>query len=980
MTVAHLHAHSHHSFGRGTASPTSLCAAAARQGVESLALTDLDGMSGVPEFVEAAAVHGLHPVIGVAFPDPTVPRSLGAGRAVLLARDNEGHAELCRLITRRHASPHTPLLRLLETCSDHLWVMTPDFSLLKAIHRVRGKERLLAELRAGAPWDRLAEEAGELGVPSVASAAVQLADASDRRFQRLLVAVHRQVPFARIKPLDLAGERSWMLDEGAMRAAFSRRPEALARAVDVARDCRVDLSGLTVPPGGSEAEQAAARLRHRVVEVAQERLGAPLAEPVRDRLEQELEVLCRGARAPALLLAAELATSARERGSPVRATAPALGSLVAWCLDLHPLNPLRTCLPFAPFCNDRADGVLRLDLQVAEAARPDLVERLRRTLGDDRVAVPGRILRWDLREAVRDVARSATLPATDCERILRLLPANWRGEGPDELLARHPRLQGAGIDVAPWDRVLRAASRLAGAPRGLGRGQGVLVGEGPVGDRVPLQPCDGHPVTQWDRAGGAALGLLALELPDEPAAAIELQARGPDAGPVSGDCPELEPLLPDLRAGRTVGCPGLEEPRVRLGLRRADITDLDSLLEAVAGVPGSAFAERRAAEVAELAGLEGDDADQLMRILSDPSERVARARLRRRFVDGMQGGGQARARVIATWDELVVELPVAPSRATTLSAVLGGLRCLVLRRSDPAALFATLLARPGGTWPLHVLASEAVRLGVELRRPCVQEGAVAIQGGDGVIRVGLEQVRGVRPELCLEVITQRRLDGPFEGLADLLARLPAADDEVDALIASGALDGLPGTATRTDLRLLHRHLRPHRNRPRSSRRRRSKPPPEPVAPPRNETERLAQRSALLRDELAALGFTPSGHPLLIEPELGAGVGQPANCEPGTAGSAGQPESHDGDVADRAGWLVAGHPGAGPLPPDLRWWTVFDAPDGLFDAVIPDRLVRTAGRPLIGPCRLGGQLRERDGLRWLEVDRVEVLGEGYAESA
>ncbi len=958
MTVAHLHAHSHHSFGRGTASPASLCAAAARQGVESLALTDLDGMSGVPEFVEAASLHGLHPVIGVAFPDPTVPRSLGAGRAVVLARDDRGHAELCRLITRRHASPHTPLLRLLETCSEHLWVLSPDFSLLKAICRVRGNEYLLAELRAGAPWDRLAEEADQLGIASVASAAVQLADASDRRFQRLLVAVHRQVPFARIRPFDLAGERAWMLDEGAMRAAFSRRPEALIRAVDVARDCRVDLRALAVPPGGSAAAEAAARLRHRSVEVARQRLGAPLPDAARDRLERELEVLCRGARAPALLLAAELASQARERGSPVRATAPALGSLVAWCLDLHPLCPLETDLPFAPLCNDRAEGVLRLDLQVAGAARPDLVERLRRSLGDDRVAVPGRVLRWDLREAVRDVARSATLPAPECERILRQLPANWRGEGPDELLARHPRLQGAGIDVAPWDRVLRAASRLAGVPRGLGRGQGVLVGEGPVGDRVPLQPCDGHPVAQWDRAGGAALGLLALELPDDPAAAIELQARGPDAGPVEGACPALEPLLPDLQTGRTAGCPGLEEPRTRLGLRRADIADLDTLLEAVAGVPAEALAEQRAARAVELAGLEEDDADQLVRILSDPSERVARARLRRRFVDGMQGAGQARARAVAAWDELVAELPVAPSRAAALSAVLGGLRCLVLRRRDPAALFATLLASQASAWPLHVLASEAVRLGVELRRPCVQEGPVEIRSDDGLIQVGLEQVRGVRRELCLEVVTQRRLDGPFEGLADLLARLPAADDEVDALIASGALDGLPDTATRTDLRLLHRHLRPHRNRPRSSRRRRSRPPPEPVTAPRNERSRLAQKAALLRDELAALGFTVSGHPLEVEPEvLGAA----------------------GDDSERAGWLVAGHP-VGPLPPDLRWWTVFDAPDGLFDAVIPDRLVRTAGRPLNGPCRLVGQWRERDGLRWLETERIEVLGEGYAESA
>ena len=139
MSVAHLHTHSHFSLGRGTASPHGLCAAAARQGVEALALTDLDSLAGVPEFLAAADRHGLQPIVGVAFPDEAVPRSQGSGRAVVLARDLAGYAELCRLVTRRHAAPHTPLNRLLEGCAEHLWVMTPDFSLLRAILRVRGR-------------------------------------------------------------------------------------------------------------------------------------------------------------------------------------------------------------------------------------------------------------------------------------------------------------------------------------------------------------------------------------------------------------------------------------------------------------------------------------------------------------------------------------------------------------------------------------------------------------------------------------------------------------------------------------------------------------------------------------------------------------------------------------------------------------------------------------------------------------------------
>lgn len=1007
MSAVHLHVHSHYSFGRATASPEALCSAAARQGIEALALTDLDGLYGLPEFLAAAALHGLHAIAGAALPDPSLPRSCVAGRAVVLARDPQGYAELCGLLTRRHASPHAPLLRLLEGCSEHLWVMSPDLALLGALLRARGPRFLLAELRAGAGWERLAENAAALGVPAVASAAVQLESAADRRFQRLLAAVHRQLPFGRIGPSDLAGERGWMLDEGAMRAAFSRCPEALARAVDVARDCRLDLSQPAAPAGGGATPDAAARLRHRVVESAGRRFGTPLADPLRLRLERELDVLCRGSRAAALLLAADLVAFAWRQGVPLRAAPPAMGSLVAFCLDLHPLDPLRSGLPFPAFCSEPAGGVLRLDLLVADAARPLVVERLRQVLGNDRVALPGRVLRWDLREAVRDVARSAALPAPECERVLRQLPAGWRGEGPDELLARYPRLHGAGMDQAPWDRVLRAASRLAGVPRGLAADRGILAAGGPLHEHVPLQPCAGQITAQWDVTGASAMGLLSLDLPSDPAAEIELRAGvhlsgrapaghqaadpPPDGVSVRSSLPDLAPLLSDLRAGRTLGCPGLDSPAVRAALRREPVSCLQSLVQAVAGVPDEAFAERRVRLAGTSAGLGDDEADLLARVLREPQGRGERASVQRSFVSGMQARGHPREQIARAWDGLVAELPAAPSLAETLSAVLGGLRCLDLRRRDPAALLAALLAAPGGGWPLHAHVSEAVRRGVELRRPCVQEGPVESTGCAGVVRVGLGQVRGVRGDLCLEIVTQRDLGGPFRDLGDFLVRIAASDDEVDALVAAGALDSLAGGDGRAGLRRLHRNLRPHRDGPHSGRHGGAGPQVRSGRDPGGDVELLARRAAMLRDEMEALGFTISGHPVEIAALELAGGGQPgaprlqarptvgAASSPAGPGIDGRP---DGDPADVAGWLVAGQPGQGPVPPDLRWWTVFDAPWGLFDAVIPDRLLRTCGRPPAGPCSLAGVVRRQGGLAWLEVQRIEPLGEGlgYAESA
>jgi error-prone DNA polymerase len=963
MAIAHLHAQSWYSFGRGTASPDALCAAAARQGVEALALTDLDGLYGVPEFLEAAERHGVHPVVGAAIPDPKIARSLGAGRAVVLARDGEGYVELCHLVARRRAEPLRPLTSLLEGLSDHVWILSPDLSLLKALLRSRGPHFLLAELRAAAQWVRLAEEAEALGIPAVGTPTIQLADASDRRFQRLLRAAHGQLPFKRIGPSELASERGWMLDEGATRAAFSRWPEAPARALDVARDCRVtDLRGLVGGDRTKDAREAAARIRARALDCAA-RAGVQGAGV---RIDRELAVLCRGARPLALELVADLAEFAHGRGLVATATPPAAGSIVAWLLGLLPRSAMDSGLPFAPLCNESADGVLRLDLSVAPAGRTRLIQRLRDQLGSDRVATPGELLRWDLWSAARDVARSAGLPSSDCERILSLLPADWRGEGPDELIARCPRLSGSGLSQSPWDRVLKAASRLSGVPRGLGAGEGVLVATGPVRDRVPLETVEGVLVAQWDRGLAASVGLLALQLPEDPTATLQLRARRGLEEAFEPACPSVPRLSGELAAGRTLGCPGLEEPLVRRALRRSPPDAFDPLLALSSFVPAGSFAEDRAAAAAYKAGLSEDDADLLLRVLRLRDERAGRARLRQLFVEGLRASGESMLGAAQAWDQLVAELPGAPLRAECEERLISGLRALDLRTTRPAAFFAATLSLGGGSWPAHVHAAEARRAGVPMRAPCVQSGPVDTRAVDGEVHLGLSQVRGVRGELCLEIDSDRRDRGPFDDLDDFVRRIPATVDEVDVLISSGALDVLEPHRSRINQRLLHRHLRPFRTRPRSGTRRRSRPkPPAEQDPPWEQLE-LPRRAARLRGELEAFGFTVSGHAIdIVASEVPEASGD---------GSA----LPVGEKVLLAGWHAAGRLGGDVVPPDLRWWLVLDAGGALVDVSVPDRLVRGGGRREVarpkGPWLVEGTVQARGGFAWIEASALHRLGE------
>lgn len=948
MATVHLHVHSWFSFGRGTASPESLCLAAARQGVESVALTDLNGLYGVPEFLAAAHRHGIHPIVGAALPDASVPRSVGSGRAVVLARDPQGWGEIGRLLSRRHAAPRLPLNALLEGLSEHVWVLSPDLSLLKAVRRVRGTDWLLAELRAGTRWEGLAEQAEGLGLGVVGTAGVQLSDPSERRFQRLLLAVREKRPFARVARWELASERGWMLDGGGMRAAFSRKPEALEMAVEVARDCRCGAELDPVSLAGGEADpQAARELAERVRAIAARRYGDL---EVSARLERELRLFTRGSRPASLLLLAEVAAWGRQEGRAVFPSSGLAGSVVAWCLDLTPVDPVAAALAPEALCNDTVDGQLRADLHVADSARSGLVRFLQQRVGEERVGRPARFLRWGLQEAVRDIARSASIRPSECERVLRQLPDDWRGEGPDELLARCPRLVGAGLDEPPWDRILRAASRLAGVPSGLGAGEGVVVAARPLVDRVPSEHAEGCLVAQWDHAGARAMGLLAAELPGDRAASLLLR------GGRGGEAPEsvaetVASLGAARREGLLLGCPGLEARQVRVAL--AGALTLDDVVLALAGVEVEQTAEALLETAARFGALTWDESDRVRRGLGPAGTPAERARLRRRFVEGALGTGMGTTEAAWRWEQLSVALRDAPSRAALLPQALGGLRWLSVTRRRPAAALAALLMVAGGAYPGWVYAAAASRRGVRLLAPSVQEAHADPSCPEGgVVRVGLNQVRGVRSELAAAITDARRTDGRFASFEDFLARVPAGIDEVDALVAAGALDEVDDALDRDDLRVLHRRLRwTSATGTRDLRSLRT------LRDQQKTGTHGTLHAARLRDELGALGLTLSGHPLeIVADQL------PDHVVHGSA-----LERSIGSRVTVAGWVARVEGPEGGLA--RRWRCELDDGTALWAARIPGRLVRG---PLSGPWLLDGVVTADGKDVRLEVDALQAL--------
>src|SRR5260221_4443073 len=88
----HLHTHSFYSFGSGTIPAEKLPLYAKTCGMNSVALTDTNNLTGAIEFYKSAKKNGIKPILGVELKN-------GNERVVLLAKNNDGYREICDAVT-----------------------------------------------------------------------------------------------------------------------------------------------------------------------------------------------------------------------------------------------------------------------------------------------------------------------------------------------------------------------------------------------------------------------------------------------------------------------------------------------------------------------------------------------------------------------------------------------------------------------------------------------------------------------------------------------------------------------------------------------------------------------------------------------------------------------------------------------------------------------------------------------------------------
>src|SRR5437588_7449341 len=193
----------------------------------------------------------------------------------------------------------------------------------------------------------------------------------------------------------------------------------------------------------------------------------------------------------------------------------AAGSLVAYCLQITDIDPIRFDLLFERFLNPGRKSMPDMDIDFAVAGRERVINYVTEKYGRDRVAQIITFSTMAARAAVRDAGRVLEVPYGVVDKIAKLIP-----EGPGQTLAECLK-PGQELKAAyESDPVAREILDLAKPLEGLTRADsihaaGVVIGAQPLTEVVPLQQkgADQEVVTQVAMGDVEAAGLLKVAVP-----------------------------------------------------------------------------------------------------------------------------------------------------------------------------------------------------------------------------------------------------------------------------------------------------------------------------------------------------------------------------------------------------------------------------------------------------------------------------------
>lgn len=592
-------------------------------------------------------------------------------------------------------------------------------------------------------------------------------------------------------------------------------------------------------------------------EGARKLYGDPLTDEVEERVRFELHIMKTMGFPGYFLIVQDFINSARDElgvmVGPGRGSAA--GSVVAYCLGITKIDPIKYDLLFERFLNPDRISLPDIDTDFDDDGRGKVLEWVEDKYGHDNCAHIITYGTMATKNSIKDVARVEKLPLEQANYLCKQIPDKL----PDGLkmnltnaIKCIPELREAEASPDPkLHNTMEYAKMLEGTVRGTGiHACGFIICRDPISDWVPVSIAEdksdpGHKLrcTQYDGHVIESTGLIKMDFLGLKTLSI-LKEAVENVRLTTGKVIDLDtipiddPLTYQLYCeGRTIGTFQFESPGMQKYLRelhpsvfedliamnalyrpgpmdyipsfiarkngkeeiRYDIPCMEKYLKDTYGI--TVYQEQVMLLSRQLANFTRGESDALRKAMGKKKKAIVDA-MKPKFIEGGKANGhdpKVLEKIWSDWEKFA-SYAFNKSHATCYSWV--SYQTAYLKAHHPAEYMAAVMSRNlDNITEITKLMDECRAMGIPTLGPDVNESRQKFSANKkGEIRFGISAIKGVGGAAADAIIDEREKNGPYKDVFDFMQRvnLGAVNRKgVESLVLSGAFDGF-GAMKRED--------------------------------------------------------------------------------------------------------------------------------------------------------------------------------------
>ncbi len=871
----HLRVHTSYSILEGAIKVKELAKTTAAAGVPAVAMTDTNNIFGAMDLADVCVKNGVQPILGCQLLVRAPAREVNIfqeekeefDKMVVLVQNEAGYQTLLRHFRRFYMGEGkdvTPHITFDELLSD-----TEGLILLSgAVEGVLGRpilaghpefaKELLIKMKAAFP-NRLYMElqrhgleseatcepvfldfAYELNIPLVATneAYFLTPDMYEAHDALLCIADKtfvEEIERRRVTPEHYLKSPNEMLD------LFADLPEATQNTVEIAKRCFF-LAGKKKPAfpnydcKGKTEDEALAEMAQQGFEIRMQGRSEEERQRYQERLQYELSVIKTMGFPGYFLIVADFIQWSKANGVPVGpGRGSGAGSVVAWCLTITNIDPLRFNLLFERFLNPERVSMPDFDVDFCQENRYKTIEYVQNKYGADHVAQILALGQLQAKAVIRDVGRVLQLPYPVVDRLSKLVP-NTLGISLKEALDQEPEFQKEAAADETIARLLEIALKLEGMYRNISmHAAGVVIGNKPLEQIVPLykDPSSDMPITQYDKhfvedASLIKFDFLGLKTLTTIEKTLELVRKREQ---IDFDINNL--LLEDketydlLKTGNTTGVFQLESTGMKKILHDMQPDKIEDIVALVSlyrpgpmdSIPdyiackrgekepdymhpliedilketyGIMIYQEQVMQISQvMAGYTLGGADLLRRAMGKKIKEEM-DRQRGIFIEGAVKNNVARETAEQVFDKMAKFASYGFNKSHAAAYAYIAYQTAFLKAHYPVEFMAaTMTMDKTNTDKLAFFKNDLQQMKITVLPPDINLSEVNFSVENGAVRYALSAVKNVGEAGMIQVVEERRKNGPFKSIQDFFSRVDVSalnKRYIENLTKAGAFD------------------------------------------------------------------------------------------------------------------------------------------------------------------------------------------------